>query len=229
MSALNLIRELSALLGKEAVEKACQDFLGAKKPKRERKPRGKSSWNLEVDKVLAEMRAGKSAEEAKAVTYKMAYAEASRRRREDNPEAQAKYEANQAKRAEKKGKKAKPAAAPAPPPSEDDEDNTVDGVPARLDPKVVFQYLFELQNSGKTNMLGCKPYLMEEFGMTDAEAGDIRQQLVSHYSEMKAKYGKPATPAAAPTPAKKPAGRPKKELNAARAKIPIMGDAAADE
>jgi hypothetical protein len=99
MNVLTILNELAASAGQDAVRAACTQFLGGKKVKKERKPRGKSSWNLEVDTVLGEMRAalvtaGESEEGVKKkATYKMAYAEASRRRRENNPEAQAKYEA----------------------------------------------------------------------------------------------------------------------------------------
>jgi hypothetical protein len=238
MSALNILYELSALVGEATLKTACRTFLdGAdapKKVKKERKPRGKSSWNLEVDKVLEEMRetltaTGKSAEEAaKEVTYKMAFAEASRRRREGDPEAQAKYEANQAKREAKreaKGKSKKPVAtpatpAPAPKPEEVEEPASVDGVPARLDPKAVYQYLFDLQESGVVNMLGCKPYLQREFSMTDPEADDVRQEYVSRYRKLKEKYGK-----APEKKEKKARGEKKaKPLPASRAKISVFGE-----
>jgi hypothetical protein len=82
--------------------------------KKERKPRGKSSWNLAVDKVLEEMRAASS--EPDKVTYKIAYAEASRRKRENDPAAQAKYDTYREKLAEKRA--AKKASKPTPAPSE---------------------------------------------------------------------------------------------------------------
>ena len=90
--------------------------------KKESKPRGKSSWNIQVDETLKEMRdafmetfVGENPEATeeeivkaseKAVTYKMAFARASEKKREGNPEAQAKYEESKAKRAEKKAAKA---------------------------------------------------------------------------------------------------------------------------
>jgi hypothetical protein len=94
----------------------------SKKEKKESKPRGPSSWNILVAETLKEMRDAfmesyiadhpeaeeeeivKAAE--KAVTYKMAYTHASEKKRDGNPEAQAKYEENKAKRAAKKAEKA---------------------------------------------------------------------------------------------------------------------------
>lgn len=94
----------------------------SKKEKKESKPRGQSSWNIEVQETLKEMRDAymeeyvgehpeateeeivKAAE--KAVTYKMAFARASEKKREADPEAQKKYEENKAKRAAKKAEKA---------------------------------------------------------------------------------------------------------------------------
>jgi hypothetical protein len=258
MSALNILYELSALVGETVLKTACRTYLdGAdapapKKVKKERKPRGKSSWNLEVDKVLEEMRqacvaTGKSAEEAaKEVTYKMAFAEASRRRREGDPEAQAKYEANQAKREAKREAKGKSKKTATPTPTKkteemdygetDEESASVDGVPARLDPKTVYQYLFDLQESGVTNMLGCKPYLQREFSMTESEADDIRQEFVSRYGELKKKYGAvqapPAqkkrakeVPATTPAPpAQKKRAKESRPLPASRAKISVFGE-----
>jgi hypothetical protein len=133
---LNILVSLSSCLGNDVVRDACQKFLSGKldtaasKVKKERKPRGKSSWNLAVDKVLEEMRAASS--EPDKVTYKIAYAEASRRKRENDPAAQAKYDTYREKLAEKRAaKKASkaapveeepktPAAAPAPAPAEEE-------------------------------------------------------------------------------------------------------------
>ena len=107
---MNILNELATSLGRELVLEACQKFAGSsasasasasaplteKKPKAERKPRGPSVWNVEVEKVLEEMRAAATGDVK--ITHKMAMEEASRRRRENNPEAQAKYEASLAKR-----------------------------------------------------------------------------------------------------------------------------------
>ncbi len=83
------------------------------KKKKESKPRGPSKWNLMVAEVLKEMREAWRAEnpdapegaENKAVIHKMAFEEAGRRKRENDPEAQAKYEKSQEKKAEKKAEK----------------------------------------------------------------------------------------------------------------------------
>lgn len=106
-NVVNILNELATSLGRDLVLEACQKFMSpssasAKKPKAERKPRGPSPWNLEVQKVLEEMRTAAGAD-AK-ITHKMAMEEASLRRRKGNPEAQEKYEASRAKRdASKKG------------------------------------------------------------------------------------------------------------------------------
>ena len=102
-SILNILNELATSLGREAVVEACMNFsspdaVQTKKVKKERKARGPSSWNVEVQKVLEELRTvATSPEEGAKITHKMAMEEASRRRRTDDPEAQAKYEANRAK------------------------------------------------------------------------------------------------------------------------------------
>ena len=108
MSAiLNILISLSSCLGNDVVREACQKFVSGKveavKVKKEHRPRGKSPWNLEVDKVLEEMRA--ISQEPEKITYKIAYAEASRKRRENNPDAQAKYDAYRLKMNEKRAAK----------------------------------------------------------------------------------------------------------------------------
>jgi hypothetical protein len=247
MNVLTILNELAAAAGQDAVAAACSTFLnpkGKKAPKKERKPRGKSSWNLEVDKVLSEMRQGLSEEELKKVTYKMAYAEASKRRRENNPEAQAKYEANQAKRAGKKtpAVAAEPEAAPVeesrladvldygdtPPDTDEDEQGVViDGVPDTYDAGQVYRFLFDLQDSGRINMLACPAELQREFGMTHQEADDVRSEYVTRYSELKAKY-QPKLETTPKTPQRRTSTTvlapkaPKKALPVGRSKIPIV-------
>ena len=115
----------------------------APKEKKESKPRGQSSWNIAVQETLTEMRDAfmetfvtenpeateeeiKKATE-KAVTYKMAFARASEKKREADPDAQAKYEENKAKRLAKKATKmtsAEAAKLPLPPSS---KSSAVDG------------------------------------------------------------------------------------------------------
>jgi hypothetical protein len=244
MNVITILNELAASAGQDAVREACTKFLGGKKAakvKKERKPRGKSSWNLEVDKVLEEMRAaaraaGASEEEAKKkATYKLAFAEASRRRRENNPEAQAKYEL--AREAKVKKADSAPAAqggqsiadvldyGDTPPDTdEDDEGVCVDGVASQYDAGTVYRFLFDLQESGRINMLACCPELQREFGMTGQEADDVRAEYVTRYGELKAKYGRQVTPArrASAVAVPKAPVKPKKPLPAGRSKIPIV-------
>jgi YD repeat-containing protein len=103
---MNILTALSSSLGHDAVRAECLKFASGKgdaKPKKEHKPRGKSSWNIAVDKVLEEMRA--ASDDPEKVTYKIAYAEAGRRKRENDPDAQAKYEAYRQKLLEKRAAK----------------------------------------------------------------------------------------------------------------------------
>lgn len=112
-SILIILKQLEAGFGKHDVANACRKYLNsledgegltlraaAEEPQekeKEKKPRGKSSWNLEVDKVLAEMRLTNP-----SVTYKVAFSEAGRRKRDANPEAQMKYDAYRKKVESKK-------------------------------------------------------------------------------------------------------------------------------
>lgn len=149
MNVSTILAELAKTVGAEAVREACVAYTNGsadgkvKKAKRERKPRGKSSWNLEVDRVREEMMSAHHKahpsdtleQVEKAITYKNAYAEASERRRKNNPEAQAKYdqykERSATRRAERKAKKQGPVASSVPVPvpvavsSEDEEDEEV--------------------------------------------------------------------------------------------------------
>jgi hypothetical protein len=137
---LNILVSLSSCLGNDVVRDACQKFLSGKldtaasKVKKERKPRGKSSWNLAVDKVLEEMRAASS--EPDKVTYKIAYAEASRRKRENDPAAQAKYDTYREKLAEKRAAKKASKAAPAPAAPVEEEPKTPAPAPAPAEEEV---------------------------------------------------------------------------------------------
>lgn len=215
MNILTILNELAASAGQDAVRAACTQFLGGKKVKKERKPRGKSSWNLEVDVVLGEMRAalataGESEESIKKkATYKMAYAEASRRRKEK--------------------------AAPTLPTTDDidfgdtppdtDEDDggvAVDGVPETYDAGQVYQFLFDLQDSGRINMLACPPELQGRFGMTSQESEDILSEYMSRYSELKAKYAPVTTPQRRVSTTFLGSSAPKKPLPVSRTKIPIV-------
>ena len=45
------------------------------------------------------------------------------------------------------------------------------------------EYLIELRDSGETNMFGARPYLMADFDLTKAEAGDILSQWMGEFDE----------------------------------------------
>lgn len=232
MNVLTILNELAASAGQDTVRAACTQFLGGKKVKKERKPRGKSSWNLEVDAVLGEMRtvlvaAGESEESIrKKATYKMAYAEASRRRKEKNPEKYLSVDAAPVVES--------PAGAPArtvddmdfgdtpPDTDEDDEGGVVDGVPETYDAGQVYRFLFDLQESGHINMLACPPELQARFGMTRQEADDVRAEYMKRYSELKAKYAPVTTPQRRVSTTFLAPSAPKKPLSATRTKIPIV-------
>jgi hypothetical protein len=202
LNVLSIIKELSAALGKEVVQAACEQFVGGKKKeKKERKPRGKSSWNLEVDKVLEEMQAAcHTAGAGEKVTYKMAYAETSRRKREGDPEAQVKYEAYRAKVETKRAQaEQKKATAKAP----------VASVKSKPTDAEIYNFLFDLQDSGKTNMMGCDSYLRKQFGMSQADADKHQENYINNYNDLHAKY-RPTPLVEATTEQKKGRGRPKK-------------------
>ena len=57
------------------------------------------------------------------------------------------------------------------------------------DRAAVFRYLFELQDSGATNMLGADSYLVKKFGMSAATADDFVGEYIDNYDALRAKYG----------------------------------------
>ncbi len=130
MNAQNIqtiLRELTAAAGFDTVREACVAFANSspstmtatppKKVKKERKPRGPSDWNKFVAEVRAEMLQTRQEDDENAkVSYKEAFEEASRRRRENDPEKQAKYEAYRAAVEEKQ--RGKTATTEAPPPTQ---------------------------------------------------------------------------------------------------------------
>ena len=220
MNVLTILNELAASAGQDAVRAACTQFLGGKKVKKERKPRGKSSWNLEVDVVLGEMRAalaaaGESEESIKKkATYKMAYAEASRRRKE---KASAVLPAPTLPTTDDMDFGDTP-----PDTDEDDEGVAVDGVPETYDAGQVYRFLFDLQDSGRINMLACPPELQARFGMTSQESEDVLSEYMSRYSELKAKYAPVTTPHRRVSTTFLAPSAPKKPLPVSRTKIPIV-------
>jgi len=49
----------------------------------------------------------------------------------------------------------------------------------------VFDFLFDLQESGKTNMLGAKPYVKAEFpNLTDKEIGEYIVYWMTNYEDL---------------------------------------------
>lgn len=120
----NILNQLVSGFGQDAVRQACLKFCttssktkkasasdsdgesasSGKKEKKTRSPRGPNSWTLFVTEVLQEMQAAAGPDEK--ITRKMAMAEAGRRKRaEAGPEAEEKYQAAKAKKAEKKAEK----------------------------------------------------------------------------------------------------------------------------
>ena len=134
MNVQVILKELTTAVGVDTVREACQAFLtngpqetvAPKKVKKERKPRGPSEWNKFVQQVRDEMNADRdgSAEQPK-ITYKEAFEEASRRRREGDPEKQAKYEAYRANVEAKAKAKGKEKGVATVPQEQDDEEEDV--------------------------------------------------------------------------------------------------------
>lgn len=120
-SIQNILTQLVSGFGHDAVRQACLKFCtqskkasasdsdaesasSGKKEKKTRGPRGPNSWTLFVTEVLQEMQAAAGPDEK--ITRKMAMAEAGRRKRaEAGPEAEEKYQAAKAKKADKKSEK----------------------------------------------------------------------------------------------------------------------------
>lgn len=106
MNVETILKELTTAVGVDAMRTACKAFIEhgpqataapTKKVKKERKPRGPSEWNRFVQQVRDEMNTDRDGTpENPKITYKQAFEEASRRRREGDPEKQAKYEAYRA-------------------------------------------------------------------------------------------------------------------------------------
>jgi len=140
-SIQNILTQLVSGFGHDAVRQACLKFCtgskgksaaassdsdaesaasGGKKAKKTRTPRGPNSWTLFVTEVLAEMQA--AAAPGEKITRKMAMAEAGKRKRaEAGPEAEEKYQAAKAKKAEKKAAKSSPETSPEASDAEEEE------------------------------------------------------------------------------------------------------------
>lgn len=118
-SVVNILNELAASLGHEAVRSACLQFAGKKpaavekasKPVKEKKPRGPNGWTEFVTSVLEEMQA--EAPEGTKVIRKEAMAVAGERwAAQKGPEALNAYQERQKAKAEKKAAKAGGASEP---------------------------------------------------------------------------------------------------------------------
>ena len=57
--------------------------------------------------------------------------------------------------------------------------------------KLVFNYMFELQTSGVTNMLGADRYVQREFGFPLRKAEGYLNEYLENYAELRTKYGPP--------------------------------------
>lgn len=114
-----ILSQLVSGFGHDVVEKACLNFTkksksssdsedesdhSSKKEKKQRSSRGPNSWTIYIGEVQAELQAAAGPDTK--ITRKMAMAEAGRRKRaEAGPEAEEKYQAAKAKKAEKKSEK----------------------------------------------------------------------------------------------------------------------------
>lgn len=135
----NILNQLVSGFGQDAVRQACLKFCtttskskkasasdsdaesasSGKKEKKTRAARGPNSWTLFVTEVLQEMQTAAGPDEK--ITRKMAMAEAGRRKRaEAGPEAEEKYLAAKAKKAEKKAEKKTGKSSPETSDAEDD-------------------------------------------------------------------------------------------------------------
>jgi hypothetical protein len=47
-----------------------------------------------------------------------------------------------------------------------------------------FEYLYELQQSGATNMFAARPYLLQVFDITQEESKEIMKFYISYYTEL---------------------------------------------
>lgn len=50
-------------------------------------------------------------------------------------------------------------------------------------------YLDELRESGVTNMFGARPYLADEFGLSNKDAGEVLSHWMKTFSERHSKRG----------------------------------------
>ena len=209
-----ILANLAVGFGRAVVIEAATKFCGQKKVKKERKPRGQTSWNKMVDEVLEDMR--KTNPET---THRMAFEEAGKRKRAGNPDAQAKYEERRAAKEVKRAAKATqsdvktpaPAAALPPVATQVLEDAR------ELERKKVFNFLFGLQEQGTVNMAASAPNLVRAFKFTQKKSDDYVNEYTNTYDALREKYAvlpvavTPDRPTSAVAPdAPKKRGRPAK-------------------
>jgi hypothetical protein len=209
-SVTTILNELAKTLGHEAVRTACLQFAGKKPsataaaaapPAKEKKPRGPNGWTKFVTSVLEELQA--AAPEGTKVIRKEAMRVAGERwAAQKGPEAVKAYRERQARKA----------AGGAGSDSEAEEGEIVEEPPAPAKkprgrppkaPKAAaesapshteeeqeaFRYLFRLQESGRTNMLGAPAYLVRELGTDRAEAERLTGEYMANYAELQKLYG----------------------------------------
>jgi hypothetical protein len=72
----------------------------------------------------------------------------------------------------------------------DSEDDTLEDLAEFTESRnrEIYNYLFRLQESGTTNMMGCARYLVERFGITKADANSYAEKYISNYNSLKEKY-----------------------------------------
>jgi len=211
MSSISaLLKDLSATLGAEVVRAEAMKFFSQqaesqeaqegqegqeaqggkekkpKKEKREVKPRGPSEWNLYCRQVLEEMKKENPSATPKMamIAAKESWAQKKASQVEAEPTVAEKIELLKEKEKKARVKKtvnASGGGGDAPAAAE-----LLD--PAEEERRKVFKYLFTLQASGSTNMMGAGPYLEKEFSFSTEKANDYMLELISKYQALKAKY-----------------------------------------
>jgi len=182
-----------------------------KKEKKEVKPRGPSEWNLYCRQVLEQMKKENPSATPKMamVAAKESWAQKKASQVEAEPTVAEKIALLKEKRA---SLETQIQAVEAQPSVRSDTNVWVEEKKARtkkasqasggggsqaaqepLDPvederRKVFKYLFTLQASGSTNMMGAGPYLQGQFSFSSAQAEAYVLEYISSYQALKAKY-----------------------------------------
>lgn len=203
MSSISaLLKDLSATLGAELVRTEAMKFFGQetssaapaaedakpKKEKKEVKPRGPSEWNLYCRKVLEEMK--KQDPSATPKMAMMAAKESWAQKKAQEAEASGTVGIAE-KLALLKEKKAAAKAAKAPSPLSPAGGSVSAGAatdPVELERSKVFKYLFDLQASGRTNMMAAGSYLEQQFSFPGEKASEYAMEYLQNYRALKEKY-----------------------------------------